>query len=48
MSTDAALILDRCDELAAISSDPEHLVRVHLSKEHAAANALVVDRKSVV
>ena len=40
-SADAALILDRCDELAAISSDPEHLVRVHLSKEHAAANALV-------
>ena len=41
MSTEAALILDRCDELAAISSDPEHLVRVHLSPEHAAANALV-------
>ena len=41
MSKEAALILDRCDELAAISSDPEHLVRVHLSPEHAAANALV-------
>ena len=41
MSTEARLILDRCDELAAISSDPEHLVHVHLSPEHAAANALV-------
>lgn len=41
MSSEAALILDRCDELAAISADPEHLVRVHLSPEHAAANALV-------
>ena len=41
MSTDAALILDRCDELATISSDPEHLVRVHLSPEHKAANELV-------
>jgi allantoate deiminase len=42
MSTsEAALILDRCDELAAISSDPERLVRVHLSPEHAAANTLV-------
>ena len=39
--TDASLILERCDELAAISSSPDHLVRVHLSKEHAAANALV-------
>ncbi|MBC7725305.1 MAG: allantoate amidohydrolase [Burkholderiaceae bacterium] len=38
---DAALILDRCDELAAVSSSPDHLVRVHLSPEHAAANALV-------
>ncbi|MBU1589283.1 MAG: M20/M25/M40 family metallo-hydrolase, partial [Actinobacteria bacterium] len=41
MSSEAALILDRCDELAAISADPEHLVRAHLSPEHAAANALV-------
>ena len=41
MSTDADLILDRCDELAAISSDPERLVRVHLSAEHKAANQLV-------
>ena len=41
MSNEAALILDRCDELAAISSDSEHLVRVHLSPEHRAANDLV-------
>ena len=37
----AAIIMDRCDELAAISCDPEHLERVHLTPEHAAANALV-------
>ena len=37
----AALILERCDELATISSRPGHLERVHLSPEHAAANALV-------
>jgi len=41
MTAEATLILDRCDELATISSDPEHLVRVHLSPEHKAANALV-------
>lgn len=35
------LILDRCDELAALSSQPDRLERVHLSPEHAAANALV-------
>ena len=40
-NTEAQLILDRCDELAAISADPDHLVRVHLSKEHKAANELV-------
>jgi allantoate deiminase len=39
--SEAQLILDRCDELAAISSEPEFLKRVHLSPEHAAANALV-------
>lgn len=39
--TEAQLILDRCDELAAISADTETLVRVHLSKEHKAANELV-------
>jgi allantoate deiminase len=38
---DAQLILDRCDELAAISSSPELLERVHLSPEHTAANELV-------
>jgi len=41
MTAEATLILDRCDELATISSDPEHLVRVHLSPEHKTANALV-------
>jgi len=40
---EAHLILDRCDELRAISSDPEKLVRVHLSPEHTAANALVAE-----
>jgi len=38
---EAHLVLDRCDELASISSDPDHLVRVHLSPEHRAANDLV-------
>lgn len=38
---EAQLILDRCDELAAISSRPDRLERVHLSKEHRAANDLV-------
>jgi len=38
---DAQRIMDRSNELAAISADPEHLVRVHLSKEHKAANELV-------
>jgi len=41
MTPEARLILDRCDELAAISSAPDRLERVHLSPEHAAANALV-------
>ncbi|WP_235928999.1 allantoate amidohydrolase [Marisediminicola senii] len=41
MSRDAALIMERCDELATLSSNPEHLERLHLSREHAAANALV-------
>ena len=39
--TAAQLLLDRCDELAAISSNPEYLERVHLSPEHRAANDLV-------
>lgn len=38
---EAALIMERCDELAAVSSHPERLERVHLSPEHAAANAMV-------
>lgn len=38
---EAQVILDRCDELAAISSQPDRLERVHLSKEHRAANDLV-------
>ena len=37
----AQLLLDRCDELAAISSRPDVLERVHLSPEHRAANDLV-------
>lgn len=39
--TEADLILDRCDELATISSLPDRLERVHLSPEHKAANAMV-------
>jgi allantoate deiminase len=38
---DAQLLLDRCDELAGISSQPDKLERVHLSREHKAANELV-------
>jgi len=38
---DAKLILDRCDELAALSSSDEYLERVHLSPQHKAANELV-------
>ncbi len=38
---DARRILERCDELATLSSEPEKLVRVHLSPQHAAANAMV-------
>ena len=41
MTVDAALILDRCDELAAASRYPDRIERVHLSPEHAAANAMV-------
>lgn len=40
-AAEAGGILDRCDELATISSNPEYLERVHLSKEHRAANDLV-------
>lgn len=38
---EAALILERCDDLAGLSSQPERLERVHLSPQHAAANELV-------
>jgi allantoate deiminase len=41
VSAEAQLILDRCDELATISSSPDHLERVHLSPEHRAANDLI-------
>ena len=37
----AERVLDRCDELATISSSPELLERVHLSPEHRRANGLV-------
>ena len=37
----AERVLDRCDELAAISASPELLERVHLSPEHRRANDLV-------
>ncbi len=37
------MVLDRCEQLATISSQPERLERVHLSPEHSAANALVAD-----
>jgi allantoate deiminase len=40
-SAEAHLVLDRCDELAALSSNPDFLERVHLSPEHRAANDLV-------
>lgn len=39
----AARVLARCDELAAISSLPGGLERLHLSPEHARANALVAE-----
>ena len=40
-TTDAALVMARCDQLAAISAEPDRLERVYLSKEHARANSLV-------
>jgi len=41
MTHETDLILQRCDELATISSEPDRLVRVHLSPEHRAAHDLV-------
>lgn len=38
---EAAVILERCDDLAGLSSRPERLERLHLSPEHSAANALI-------
>ena len=38
--TTARDVLDRCAELDRITADPPKLERVHLSSEHAAANAL--------
>jgi allantoate deiminase len=37
----AELILERCNDLAGLSSQPERMERVHLSPEHKAANELV-------
>jgi allantoate deiminase len=37
---EAELILDRCNDLAGLSSQPERMERVHLSPEHKAANEL--------
>lgn len=39
--TDAQLILERCNDLEGLSGNPDYLERVHLSKEHKAANELV-------
>ena len=41
--SDARTILDRCDELAAVSSTPHGITRVYLSPEHARVNALAAD-----
>ena len=43
MKTEAELIMDRCEQLATISSQPDRLERVHLSPEHRAANDLVAE-----
>ncbi|MCU1423014.1 MAG: Zn-dependent hydrolase [Microbacteriaceae bacterium] len=43
MPTEAELIMDRCETLATISSQPDRLERVHLSPEHRAANDLVAE-----
>ncbi|RBY87705.1 allantoate amidohydrolase [Blastococcus sp. TF02A-30] len=37
-TTSAADVLARCAELDRLSASPDHLVRVHLTPEHAAAN----------
>ncbi|MEZ0491601.1 allantoate amidohydrolase [Kineococcus sp. TBRC 1896] len=38
---DARRVLDRCDELAAVSASPDGIERVHLSPEHARVNEVV-------
>ena len=43
MTQETDVIMDRCEQLATISSQPDRLERVHLSAEHAAANALVAE-----
>jgi len=40
VSTDAALVLERCDVLAAVSSSATGIERVYLSPEHARVNEL--------
>ena len=47
-STETDLIMDRCEQLAKISSQPDRLERVHLSPEHTAVNALVAHGEDVV
>lgn len=37
----ADLVLERCDDLATISSSPDSLTRVHLTPEHRAANDMI-------
>jgi allantoate deiminase len=43
MPTETDLIMDRCEQLATISSRLDRLERVHLSPEHKAANALIAE-----
>ncbi|MEZ0164523.1 allantoate amidohydrolase [Kineococcus sp. LSe6-4] len=38
---DAQRVLDRCDDLAAVSASPDGIERVHLSPEHARVNEIV-------
>ena len=40
MSSDARLVLERCDALAAVSSSATGIERVYLSPEHARVNAM--------
>lgn len=41
LTADAQRVLDRCDELAAVSASPDGIERVHLSPEHARVNEVV-------